>query len=401
MAGSAAAARLSGAPRRGERRGARPTGGRSSDWCDTWTRARTQAHARRALTRRRHAHAVVRGPAAPRLELVAERESGRPRACYAAAALAPARPARAARAAARHVAHRVLGERGDRQRRVDADVRGDRRAVADEQVLVAEHALAGVDHAALGVGRDHRAAEDVRGRGDVEQRLGDRALGDPAGALGEPFGRLVGDRDERRVGALGVLFGLQPERPERAFAGAQRDRVVERLHHEDDDRAPRPVLGEQHLGEAARVQQRLGEQLQRARHARAVADEQRVEALHRVAGVAVGDGLDVGVRVGVDRGGDRDAFDQVVGVVLGHGHREDRLASSCARARRGAWRCAGSEPLRRQRCSSLLVPSGPGRRRPRRARAARGVPCAARRPSARFRPHSRRCRRRRRSGGCR
>ena len=67
------------------------------------------------------------------------------------------------------------------------------------------------------------------------------------------------------------------------------------------------------------------EELQRARHARAVADQQGVEAVHRVAGVAVGDGLDVGVGVGVDRGGDRHAFDQIVGVVLGHGHREDRL----------------------------------------------------------------------------
>jgi hypothetical protein len=46
------------------------------------------------------------------------------------------------------VAHRVLGERGDGEARVDADVRGDRRAVADEQVLVAEHALARVDHPA-------------------------------------------------------------------------------------------------------------------------------------------------------------------------------------------------------------------------------------------------------------
>ena len=47
-----------------------------------------------------------------------------------------------------NVAHRVLGQRGDRQARVHADVGGDRRAVADEQVLVAEHALAGVDDAA-------------------------------------------------------------------------------------------------------------------------------------------------------------------------------------------------------------------------------------------------------------
>ena len=128
------------------------------------------------------------------------------------------------------------------------------------------------------------------------------------------------------IGSLGVLFGLQPERAERALAGAQGDRVVERLHHQHDDRAPRPMLGEQHLREALGVQQDLGEQLQGARQARAVADEQRVEAVHRVAVVAVGDGLDVGVRVGVDRGGDRDALDQVLRIVLGHGHREDRLA---------------------------------------------------------------------------
>ena len=51
-------------------------------------------------------------------------------------------------AGGRHVAHRVLGHRGDREARVHADVGGHRRAVADEQVLVAEHALAGVDHAA-------------------------------------------------------------------------------------------------------------------------------------------------------------------------------------------------------------------------------------------------------------
>src|SRR6185312_3516104 len=42
------------------------------------------------------------------------------------------------------VAHRVLGERGDRQRRVHADVRGHGRAVAHQQVLVAEDALARV-----------------------------------------------------------------------------------------------------------------------------------------------------------------------------------------------------------------------------------------------------------------
>ena len=83
----------------------------------------------------------------------------------------------------RDQAHRVLGHGGDRQARVDAGVGRDRGAVADQQVLVAEDAVGGVDDAALRAGADHRAAEDVGGGRDVEDRLGERALGDAAGAL--------------------------------------------------------------------------------------------------------------------------------------------------------------------------------------------------------------------------
>src|SRR3954470_22777430 len=58
-------------------------------------------------------------------------------------------------------AHRMFGQGGDRQARGDADVGRDRRAVADEQVLVAEDALVGVHDAGGRVGSDHRPAEDV------------------------------------------------------------------------------------------------------------------------------------------------------------------------------------------------------------------------------------------------
>ena len=142
---------------------------------------------------------------------------------YVAASASPAKqclaPPRQLRAGAapppgRDLAHRVLGQGGDRQARVDADVGRDRRAVADQQVLVAEDALARVDDAVLGAVADHRAAEDVGGGRDVHQRLGGRALGDPAGALGQPLGGLVGDRDEGRVGALGD--------PARSAAGRRR-----------------------------------------------------------------------------------------------------------------------------------------------------------------------------------
>ena len=147
----------------------------------------------------------------------------------------------------RHVAHRVLGQRGDRQARVHADVGRDRRAVADEQVLVAEHALAGVDHAALtGRRRSPRRRGCARCVGMLATASMIELCAIAAGALGEPLGERVGDRDEGRVRALGVLLGLQPHAAARVRLRAQRDRVVERLHHEHDDRAPRP---------AARVEQ--------------------------------------------------------------------------------------------------------------------------------------------------
>ena len=56
----------------------------------------------------------------------------------------------------RDAAHRVLGQGGDRQARVDADVGRHRGAVADQQVLVAEDALGGVDDAVLGAVRRSR-----------------------------------------------------------------------------------------------------------------------------------------------------------------------------------------------------------------------------------------------------
>src|SRR5215217_4111799 len=64
---------------------------------------------------------------------------------------------------ARDLTHRVLGQRGDRQARVDADVGGNRGAVGDQEVLVAIDAVAGVDNARRRVGADDGAAEDVGG----------------------------------------------------------------------------------------------------------------------------------------------------------------------------------------------------------------------------------------------
>ena len=70
--------------------------------------------------------------------------------------------------------HRPLGLGGDGQRRVDAEVGRDRRAVDDVQPGVAVDPLVGVDDAGLGRVADGAAADEVGGQRAVE-RLADRA----------------------------------------------------------------------------------------------------------------------------------------------------------------------------------------------------------------------------------
>jgi len=80
------------------------------------------------------------------------------------------------------LAHCPLRERADRQAGVDPDVRGHDRAVADEQVAIAENAVVAIDDAARGVTSDHRTSEDVRRGWNVRDRLEDHALRNAAGA---------------------------------------------------------------------------------------------------------------------------------------------------------------------------------------------------------------------------
>ena len=135
--------------------------------------------------------------------------------------------------------------------------------------------------------------------------------------------------------------------------------------------------GAQQLQRTDRVAPQRGEPLDRPRHVRPVADERRVEQRHAVAGLAVADGLDVRVGVGVDRAADRDALGQVDRVVR-RGHREDRLGVRAHDGRRGGRRSAAASRRSRQRCSSLFVPSAPGADHDAACAGAPGGPCAAR-----------------------
>src|SRR5664280_121781 len=122
-----------------------------------------------------------------------------------------------------NLAHRVLGERRDRETRVHAEVRRDGRAVTDEQPLVAEDLPAAVDDAVLAVSADHRAAEDVGADGDPEARLEDRRLRRAADLAGEPSREIVGGGDRLRLWLVRIRGGRQQHSPTREAArGLQR-----------------------------------------------------------------------------------------------------------------------------------------------------------------------------------
>ena len=130
-----------------------------------------------------------------------------------------------------HEGHRALGEGGDRQARVDARVgRDGRRRRRPAGSRSRRRGCRESTTPLCGVGADHRAAEDVGGGRDVERRLREPALRDAAGAVREPARGPLGGGDVGRVGALGVLLGLQPhaaaETRRRSAAGASRRRAT-------------------------------------------------------------------------------------------------------------------------------------------------------------------------------
>ena len=112
--------------------------------------------------------------------------------------------------------HRALGLRGDGQRRVDAEVGGDRGAVDDVQAGVAVEAVVGVDDAGLGVSR--RSAQPPRKCAVIGMLNSSPTVppGKPSMSLGEPADGLVAGRDPGRVGrAVALPGGETGARPSR------------------------------------------------------------------------------------------------------------------------------------------------------------------------------------------
>lgn len=107
------------------------------------------------------------------------------------------------------VADRAFGHRSDRKAWVHADVPRDRGAVANEEVVVAEHLVAIIDHAGSRGGSDRGATEDVSGGRDPEQRLGSDRLGAPVNPFCELLSGGVGRGHSDGVGVVRILLGGQ------------------------------------------------------------------------------------------------------------------------------------------------------------------------------------------------
>ena len=155
--------------------------------------------------------------------------------------------------------HRVLREGGNREAGIDAYIGGDCRAVADHQVLVAEYALIGVHHAAAGSEAITAPPRMWAVVGMLKSASVIALWAMPPVRLASQSAAWLATGMKVGIGRSGSCSVVSHRLPKGPCSGAQRNRVIERLHHQHDDCAPRPVLGEQHLHQALGVQDHLAQ----------------------------------------------------------------------------------------------------------------------------------------------
>jgi hypothetical protein len=172
----------------------------------------------------------------------------------------------------------------------------------------------------VGAAPDHGAAQDVRGRRDVRERLENHALRDAARLSGQHFRRLVRDGMNVGFGFSGSCSVVSEIPAEQAAFRPEGDRVVQGLHHEEDDGALGPAPRPERAQESDGVPNHRGQPLERARQSRALAGEQRVQERHRVGVATEGVELDVRVRPRMDARADHHVVPDVLRALRqGHG----------------------------------------------------------------------------------
>ena len=141
-----------------------------------------------------------------------------------------------------NLTHRILRQRSDGQRRVDAGVGGHDGAVHNVQSGIVEDLEIEVDHAVGFVGAERDAAHEVSGCGKVEERIREGRGGNAVDLFGKGAGDFVGKGE-----AVGAVFffvlddqSLAPEGEETASQPHARQ-VFLGLHDKQDGCVARPA----------------------------------------------------------------------------------------------------------------------------------------------------------------
>src|SRR5207249_7378426 len=153
-----------------------------------------------------------------------------------------------------------LGQSGDRQAWVDAEICRQHGSVADVHIAVAEDTVMIVHHAAIGRTRDHATTDAMRGAGNIEENLRKDAHRRPPSDLRNSSCKLICPWN---VGRHFITTADQHlvERPEPGTFPAHLDMTLQRLHAQENHVLSRPSLGPKQTRRLYRVAQQRAQNI--------------------------------------------------------------------------------------------------------------------------------------------
>ena len=201
------------------------------------------------------------------------------------------------------------------------------------QPVVAPDPLVRIHHTGIGHVGDGGATDEVGSHRSTDH-LAHVARRYPVHVVGHPPHSVVGRRKPGRVRVSLPLPRRHGPAPEPAPLAEDRQRVVDRLHAQGDDSPLRPATHIEQFHEGARLTcHRLRPGLP-AGHTGLLIGEQGPEQTHRVRALTVADGFDVGLGLGIERGGDSHAAREVALTIRCDGA-EDALGVRAGQATEG------------------------------------------------------------------
>src|ERR1035438_6562525 len=207
--------------------------------------------------------------------------------------------------------HRALGERGDGQAGIDAEIGRHYRPIADVHILVAEHAVARVDYSASrGIG-NHATSDAMRSPGNIEQNFRKHTHGESPGKAREFLSKLVGFRNVGRDLAA-PAYEKPSERPEPGALPAHLDLIIQCLHAKQNYKFTRPSPRLQYAQSTEWVAEERDNDIHQPEsdptRTRPAIGEDGGKHPHGIGTIRVADCLNMGMLIDIDAGADGDAL---------------------------------------------------------------------------------------------